>query len=104
MIRTLFAAAAICAALGGPAVAGEIDFSRCDNTPAAQLTRNELKWCDIADRVTEGMRKIIEAGRTPADPNTEAWERARARARPGSGVEVCGPDHWVKDHWEPTCR
>lgn len=17
---------------------------------------------------------------------------------------ICGPDHWVKDHWEPTCR
>jgi hypothetical protein len=36
-----------------------------------------------------------------------AWKAAhREPAKPvrGSGVVVCGPDHWVKDHWEPSCR
>lgn len=48
----------------------------------------------------------------PAPPVTfspDAWERARQRAAENEkagrkGVEVCGPDRWVKDHWEPSCR
>jgi hypothetical protein len=31
-------------------------------------------------------------------------QQARSKRQPVPAVQVCGPDHWVKDHWEPSCR
>jgi hypothetical protein len=40
-----------------------------------------------------------------ADAMERAHQREAENAKKGHfGVVVCGPDHWVKDHWEPSCR
>jgi hypothetical protein len=27
-----------------------------------------------------------------------------AKTKPPPAPTICGPDHWVKDHWEPSCH
>ena len=48
----------------------------------------------------------------PEEPvmfDAAAWQRAHDRAaenqkKGSTGIVVCGSDHWVKDHWEPSCK
>jgi hypothetical protein len=51
----------------------------------------------------------VVAEHEPAKPKPESQaEPGKPKAieaktqRPA--IQVCGPDHWVKDHWEPSCR
>lgn len=86
-------------------------YPECRNTPIAKMTRGQIEDCENEERYTRGMHKLIDEAHERNDHDAAAWQRAKDREAenlkkgrgPGS-FEVCGPDRWQKDHWEPSCR
>jgi hypothetical protein len=47
---------------------------------------------------------LSNLGKNPAitDPPKPLPETPKRQPIPAT--QVCGPDHWQKDHWEPSCK
>jgi hypothetical protein len=132
----LLAAAAVCAALTGPALAEDSTYTkhcawqpgkhswdarvyvcneRTDSASSSSTTTCNLGPAGVHDTDCKTHTESKEPP-PPAESSKEvtsfdatAMERARAREEENkkkgrTGVVACTTDHWVKDHWEPTCR
>jgi len=60
--------------------------------PKAEAPEPEKKAFDT-------MSSNLEKNRAVTDP-----PKAGSKREPIPAVQFCGPDHWVKDHWEPSCH
>jgi hypothetical protein len=111
-VKSLVAVAFVAALGATPAMARDdmTDLDKCE-LAVSKLNMREQQDCKNYMLVIDGLRRTLEEARATQGPIADARERARARAaenlkkglRPG-GFEVCGPDHWQRDHWEPSCR
>lgn len=124
MKSTLCAAVAlIAAAVSVPAFAGESStYSKhcswhkgkylCEERSVSASSSSTTTCETVGPNHDTDCTTNTETTPPPAPPvefSPATWERARQRAAENekagrTGVVVCGPDHWVKDHWEPSCR
>jgi hypothetical protein len=65
------------------------------------------RYIDAAAKVPNDSLEREERARQAQLDAEEAAAKQKmieAQNRRPKKTEVCGPDHWVKDHWEPSCR
>jgi hypothetical protein len=68
-----------------------------------------LGKCDVRaneeSAATDYVKGLMHASYPPkAERETPLPAPTEAQDRRPKKIEVCGPDHWQRDHWEPSCR
>jgi hypothetical protein len=108
----LLAAVAICA-VTGPALAetrqemveGLLRNHRPECLiPAVQLSVLQQQDCQTAITIFESIVDTFATAKEKQAADDAARERARNNSAKRPATQVCGPDHWQKDHWEPSCH
>jgi hypothetical protein len=68
----------------------------------APLVSHAPKPHDAAIRVMD--EPGPEKQKAEPRPEPEKQKVERSKRQPAPAVQICGPDHWQKDHWEPSCK